>query len=167
MTNSLIDNTTSIQELSMNLASINSEFRKVAISELHRVISTVNVCDFRKLSTGLFYFFWFSDGPVQQDNDRNSIVSLLDKIESSRKLSWVQSLLSTFMELWQTMDRLRHDKYLSLLKSLTIRIYSNLAENWPADFGRWNDFLSSSVVHDDKRPLIRFGLRSRVAFRPS
>ena len=151
----------------MNLASINPEFRKVAMSELARVVPSVDPRHFNKLSTGLFYFFWFSDGVKRQAADRDSIVSLVGRVEQSLRFKWVQVLLSTTMELWQTMDKQRQDKYLSLLKELAIGVYSGLGDDWPAAFGRWNHFLSTAVIHDDKRGLKRPCFRVGVAVRDS
>ena len=158
-----------ISQIALNLSSINIEFRKLAFSELTKIFSKIESTFYSKVSAGLFYYYWFSDGPENQSADRKSIVSLLDHLNDEQQLPWISAFIESIMKLWETIDHIRIDKYLSLIKECTFAIYTrfNGAESWKQNWANWNSFMSSVVIFDSLCSFIRCQFCARVAFPDS
>ena len=141
-----------ISQIALNLSSINIEFRKLAIIELQKIASQISEKQFVKISAGLFYYYWFSDGPSQQTADRNLILLFSEHMSDELQIKWFGVFFESLSELWETIDRIRVEKYLLLLKESLLKVYSkfNGSLNWKKDWTHWNAYLSGKVVFNYK-----------------
>lgn len=156
-------------QIALNLSSINSEFRKTALVELKKILQFVSPLYFVKLSAAVFYYYWYSDGPDQQAIDRKEIISMVDFLPEQLRMNYIEVFLDSLTELWQTIDHIRIEKYLLLLKELFLSIYSKLfkSDNWRQILVKWNVYFSNTVIYDQKCILIRYWHRPRVDLRLS
>ena len=113
----------------------------------------VSEADMQKVMKGIFYCFWMSDkAPVQRKlaKDISGIINLMSD-DVDRALLFYCSLLATMRREWPGIDRLRLDKYYTLLRLAlrnTLKLLQKL--DWRADYVR--DFtmaLGLTVVKDD------------------
>jgi hypothetical protein len=154
-----------VTQITLNLASINLEFRRIALAELKKVLFLVQPRHFVKLSAALFYFYWFSDGPEAQEADRAEIVGIGDHFPDVHRMQWLREFFHSFAELWETIDRVRTEKYLTLLKEMFLRVYSLFvgAERWKRQWAAWNTFLAEEMLFDYLCYLTRHPLRPGIA----
>ena len=103
------------------LASSDWHTRERALSSFETWLSMseeVNVKDMKKLWKGLYYNFWHSDKvPVQQQlAERLSNVVCDMKMQDSVALAFWETFLETMSREWSSIDRLRLDKFMSLVR---------------------------------------------------
>lgn len=156
-------------QITLNLASINLEFRRIALTELKKVLNLVQPRHFVKLSAALFYFYWFSDGPEAQEADRAEIIAVADHFPEIHRLQWRRDFLHAFAELWETIDGIRVEKYLLLIKQTFTQVYTDFvgAENWKRSWTEWNGLVAEELLASPLCGLIRLSLRPRTAVHPA
>ena len=146
-----------ITQIALNLASINLEFRRIALGELKKVLFLVQPRHFVKLSAALFYYYWFSDGPEAQEADRAEIVAVGDHFPEIHRLQWLRDFFHSFAELWESIDRIRTEKYLLLIKETFFGVYGQFVggEKWKRDWSAWNSFLSEEMLFNQLCKMTR------------
>ncbi|KAF4587902.1 nucleolar protein NOP52 variant [Ophiocordyceps camponoti-floridani] len=102
-----------------NLASSNSKLRTQSISTLESYLSTRQTLprdEAQKLWTGLFYALWMSDRARAQQHLADRIASLAPPDAGLE--SWYASFWEVISRQWSSIDALRLDKFLLLVRRL-------------------------------------------------
>ncbi|KAJ7320616.1 hypothetical protein JRQ81_020127 [Phrynocephalus forsythii] len=113
--------------------------------------------EFLKIWKGLFYCMWMQDKPLLQEELSNNISQLMHVIENMdvRNL-FIQTFWQTMNREWNGIDRLRLDKYYTLIRMMLKQSFEVLRRNG------WNEsvtqpflnMLMKEVMHPDSNPAI-------------
>lgn len=58
-----------LNNIVINMISVNSHIRAKGMKQLKEIIGKLDGSLYNKVSYGIFYYFWFSDGFEQQQQD--------------------------------------------------------------------------------------------------
>ena len=102
--------------------------------------------DIQKLWKGLFYAFWLSDKPLVQLDLARRISCMQTSLTPQRWSDWMTGFFITMQREWNGIDRLRMDKYLSLVSltlhhslryvAVTHRWSESAVQRWVAVYGQ-------------------------------
>lgn len=137
-----------LKDVTYQLASVEPSIRQKGFFRLKKMMHKVSSDDFKRISIGLFYYYWYSDGFHNQVEDRERIISLVNLVSESNKLQWMCVLIESWIQLWERIDTHRIDKYLSFEKEFIIGTYQFISQSSEARklWVGWNEFLSEKIL---------------------
>lgn len=162
-------NRDNFNEISLKLASINPETRRIGFAELKTTINKITLENLTKISAALFYFYWYSESSLEQQTNRWEILCLMDEIPKELKAAMQSTFLESLVKLWESVDNEKVEKFLHLLKEFYFKVYRELDHdlNYKRRMVAWNDFLSTCIIFNPKCYLnsnwSRFGVVIRFA----
>ncbi|MDP2434788.1 MAG: RRP1 family protein [archaeon] len=120
--------------LALQFGSSDKSARDKSVRVLRRFFSSRSEwgeSELLKLWRGLFYCFWHSDKPLIQLELAASIADLADAFtQTGDRFSYIKAGLVTIIREWGGIDRLRLDKFYSLLRLMLRKLLSILAESF-------------------------------------
>lgn len=140
------------------MTSTDPKTRQKGFSSLKTNLPNTPPSLYKKLAYGLFFFYWHSDGPVEQENDAQAIASLLANLQNKKFILFSRAMFQALKKLWLRIDYHRNSKYLNLLNYLFEEVYKFLRlKNKARLFALWNDFLVEQIFFDTKGLLTSKG----------
>lgn len=144
--------------LAKKLAHNTKKIRDQAMKKLTTFIamrSQMSHMEMMKLWKGIFYCFWMSDKVPVQHELAEKISQLTVQLEQERALLYVQCGLETFAREWTMIDRLRMDKYLTLVRKFYYHIIKCLQKyKYELSFvEKMNDVLTQTVLTEDPKKV--------------
>lgn len=90
--------------------------------------------DMLKIWKGIFYCFWMSDKPAVQHDLADRLSEIVQSLEVERGMLFMKAFYSTVTREWIGIDRLRLDKFMTLVRKFTCQllIYCQIRE-WDDD----------------------------------
>lgn len=141
-----------LSEVILKLASIDPATRANAFHDLRTLAGAVTSESLTRISVALFYFYWYSETPQEEDSSRTQILGFIKEVPPELQLPFRCSFLESLVKLWDSVDKGRADRYLKLLKAFYGKVYSEF-ESEP-QFKRpmvaWNDFLSTCIIFNPR-----------------
>mgnify|MGYP003474070675 CR=1 FL=1 len=132
-----------------NLSSVERKTRLIAVKELKKKTLVMSTDDFSSFCVGLFNFYWYSDGAVEQNEDAVIITNFIDLMSPTSKMKFSIELLVTISKLWEEIDRHRVDKYLALIREITTTVYKFLISlSTLSEWTKWNCLLSDELLFE-------------------
>lgn len=128
-----------------NLISVFPEKRKTGLTNLKRLLNQIDPQNYKKISYGLFYYYWWSDGYINQEKDCQAIANLGDLLNDENHLILTKSLFEVFVQLWSKIDYHRANKFLKLCKEVFLAFYKFLNGKDKKMISEWNGFLIKTV----------------------
>ncbi|KAJ6259477.1 hypothetical protein Dda_5114 [Drechslerella dactyloides] len=101
------------------LAANDRPTRDKAVESLKTYLSssrTFTQSDFLKLWKGLFYCMWLSDRPRTQQRLADELASLVDVIKPHNVFTFLEAFWMTMTREWTSIDSLRMDKFMLLVR---------------------------------------------------
>lgn len=153
----------SAKELAANLASVEPSIRSVAFGQLSKMLPQLSPETYRSISIGVYYYFWYCDGALAQEEASLAIAKLDQLVDPANRRAWTQSVLATLVKFWERLDYHRQNKFLGLVKDLFEAQYEQLFKNGfeKKVIADWNQFLTETVLNDDKGKEIALELLYR------
>lgn len=147
------------------LAANDRPTRDKAVASLQSYLSTSRTftkIDMLKLWKGLFYCMWHSDRPRPQQALASTLASLLLTIPAHNHIAFTNALWNTISREWTSIDALRMDKYLLLVRRSMGTSFRRLsAYSW--DTESIQDLLNAMACALDPRVKIAGGLKLHLA----
>lgn len=128
-----------------NLISVFPEKRKTGFNNLIRLIPQIDPQNYKKISYGLFYYYWWSDGYINQEKDCEAISNLGNLLDDEKRLKLTKSIFEVFVQLWSKIDYHRTNKFLKLCKDVFLAFYKFLGDKDKKLISDWNGFLIKEV----------------------
>ena len=129
-----------------------------ALSSFIQRRAPLSPIDVQKLWKGLFYSFWLSDKPLVQLDLARRISLMQTHLTPARWSDWLHGFYTTMKREWNGIDRLRVDKFLSLVRLTLHHSLRFIAVNhrWEeAVVQRWVNLYNALPLHPgiDQRGL--------------
>lgn len=124
-----------------------------AVKMYIKALKKTNSQDMRKLHLGLFYAYWHCDKTRAQNELSESICALLHDIPSASVAdTFTEAFWATEARQWDSIDKLRLDKYMSLVRNFIRHSLAKLAaRGWlQADVDAWSQTVSRTLTHGDE-----------------
>ncbi|KAG6814117.1 hypothetical protein H0H92_002112 [Tricholoma furcatifolium] len=136
--------------LGKHLASTEKKVRDKAIKNLSVFLSessdVISKPDMDKLWKGIFYGFWMSDKPLVQQALATELADLVLSIaQTSSALAFLRGFWEMIVREWNSIDRLRIDKYYMLVRRFVNASFRLLIRaEWDEDaINNYNDILTT------------------------
>lgn len=158
-----------LNEVALKLASIDSPTRIAAYAELRSLSSAITSETLTRIAVALFYFYWHSETPAEEDLTRAQILSFMDEVPLSQQQQLRFTFLESLVKLWESVDKERVQKYLRLLKAFYSKVYAEFhcEKLFKRSMVAWNDFLSTCIIFNSRCKLTspggRFGASLHAA----
>uniref|UniRef100_A0A0G4I4F8 Uncharacterized protein n=1 Tax=Chromera velia CCMP2878 TaxID=1169474 RepID=A0A0G4I4F8_9ALVE len=151
-----------------------------AVSAMHKWLKrhpNLDLLDYMKLWKGLWFSFWHADKKAFQTIFAVKIVKLLEAIPEENQTTWMGAFWMTAQKNWTTLDRVRLDKYLLLVRIFLAETFAILKKKkWDPEFiaelnlmlrsaGPLRGHTGSSVAPFDPRKGERDGGKKRELTR--
>ena len=128
------------------MASVEPSIRDSAFSVLQKAVGSLQPGDFRSLSIGIFYFFWYCDGAGAQEEASRSIAELYKSVETAQQGEWTKCLVFTLAKFWGRLDYHRQNKFLLLAKDIFEEKYREVLKGGRDSLIEWNRFVREEVL---------------------
>ncbi|PPJ53405.1 hypothetical protein CBER1_00963 [Cercospora berteroae] len=132
------------------LASSDRSIRDRALSSLRTYLSrsaAFTPLDLLKLWKGLHYCMFMSDKPRNQQRLARDLAALTDVLVQENVLPWLQAFWRTIAREWGSIDSLRMDKYLYLVRCYVNKGFEICAKR------KWEVEQYLSILEEDGGPL--------------
>ncbi len=133
-----------------NLVSVRNHTRQEAFENLKKYAGCLQQSQLNKISYGLFFFFWHSDGYENQTNDSEKITGLFFSLSKQKAFEYFEELLLNLKDLWHQIDYHRKDKYLRLLRVIFFDFFKLLDCKKGHDLYQLDKFLIEKILFDTK-----------------
>ncbi|KAF3910164.1 hypothetical protein ABW21_db0200224 [Orbilia brochopaga] len=134
------------------LAANDRPTRDKAVESLKTYLSssrTFTQSDFLKLWKGLFYCMWLSDRPRTQQRLADELASLVEVVKPHNVFTFLETFWMTMTREWTSIDSLRMDKFMLLVRRYVAASLRYLHSNgWSdEDIRRNNEILETLPLH--------------------
>ncbi|KAK6344512.1 hypothetical protein TWF696_008146 [Orbilia brochopaga] len=134
------------------LAANDRPTRDKAVESLKTYLSssrTFTQADFLKLWKGLFYCMWLSDRPRTQQRLADELASLVDVVKPQNVFTFLETFWMTMTREWTSIDSLRMDKFMLLVRRYVAASLRYLRSNGWSDEDLWrnNEILETLPLH--------------------
>ncbi|XP_061093007.1 ribosomal RNA processing protein 1 homolog A-like isoform X1 [Conger conger] len=144
-------------QFAQRLASNEKSVRTKAIKKLRKYLSVrsqkpeggFTIDELLKIWKGLFYCLWMQDKPIQQEELSTQISGLIHWLQNvDTQFLFMESFLMTINREWNGIDRLRMDKFYSLVRFVFRETFEMMKRrNWDTGLiGRFVELLSEQVL---------------------
>ncbi|XP_035267815.1 ribosomal RNA processing protein 1 homolog A isoform X2 [Anguilla anguilla] len=144
-------------QFAQRLASNEKSIRTKAIKKLRKYLSVrsqkpeggFTIDELLKIWKGLFYCLWMQDKPLQQEELSTRISGLIHWLQNvDTQFLFLESFLMTINREWNGIDRLRMDKFYSLVRFVLRETFEMLKRReWDTGLiGRFTELLSAQVL---------------------
>ncbi|KAJ8352568.1 hypothetical protein SKAU_G00240440 [Synaphobranchus kaupii] len=144
-------------QFAQRLASNEKSVRTKAIKKLRKYLSVrsqkpdggFTIDELLKIWKGLFYCLWMQDKPLQQEQLSTQISGLIHSLQNiDSQFFFVESFLLTINREWNGIDRLRMDKFYSLVRFVFRETFEMMKRReWDNGLiGRFTELLSAQVL---------------------
>ena len=144
------------REIAAGLASVEERIREGALARLREALPDMPEETFRPLCIGLYYYFWYCDGPERQERAAAEIAAMEARVGGSA-WAWRRTLIGVLVKFWDRLDYHRANKYLNLFREVFQFVYNGVfaAQRRKDALKEWNAYLAEALLADERaKPLL-------------
>jgi len=142
-----------VQGLIKSLASNEKKVRDTSVKVLQKWLQTkseITELEMLKIWRALFYCMWHSDKPLIQQDLAIRLAKLIHSLPINKGLTFIKAFWTLIQREWHVIDKLRLDKYYTLLRKFMLESFNWLKEKgWEIQFVQeWMDILFTGPLSD-------------------